>query len=130
MSFSIEKLPDEPIVICTLDKDFRGAEYNGFLSELGKLLEGEPGPVYRITYSLAITPLIFSDIVTMLGEETKSGKPGTITDPRIRMIIVSAASDAQFPIDSVKQDQYGAFDVPLFATVDEALAYARAELNA
>ena len=129
MTFTIEMLPDEPIVICTMSDQFNPiTDYGAFWQQLGAILQGKEGPIYRITY-LETEQIQFSDMVTALAAEAKSGMPGSLTDPRIRSLLVNRSLLAQMAVESIKQDQYGRLETPLFGTLDEALAHARRELK-
>ncbi|NDJ75066.1 MAG: hypothetical protein GYB65_02310 [Chloroflexi bacterium] len=126
--FSVEKLPDEPIVVCSMTTNFDlHNDYPAFWAALGSALEGLEAPIYRIT-ELLFDDMEFSDMAVALAAEAKSGMPGSAGDPRIRFVLVSVDGFAQMAVDSVGQDQYGQLDVPLFGTVEDALAYVREQL--
>ena len=128
MCFSVELLQGEPIVIVTVQPTFDPLiNYDSLFSQLGSVLRGVPGPIYRITELLA-GQITFSDMTTAIEQEANSGKPGSTGDARIRSILVSRALLAQTAVSTIARDQYGGLDVPLFGTLSEALAYARAEL--
>jgi hypothetical protein len=130
MSFKIEKLPNEPIIICTLAPNFEPAnDYPSFWPQLGKMVEGMEGPIYRITHLLS-TNFNFGQMTVAIGEETRSGLPGSLGDPRIRSVLVSQAALAQLAVQSLQQEQYGQRDNPLFGTLEEALAYVREQQRA
>jgi hypothetical protein len=126
MNFNIEKLPHEPIVICTMAATFDPAnEYPAFWAQLGKAVQGLEGPIYRIPLVLDLD-FNFGRMAVAIAEEARSGKPGSLGDPRIRNLLVSQAALAQLSIESLQQEQYGRLDnTLLFSTVEEALAYAR-----
>ena len=129
MTFTIEMLPDEPIVICTMSDRFNPmTDYGAFWQQLGAILQGKEGPIYRITH-LQTDQIQFSDMVMALAAEAKSGMPGSLTDPRIRSLLVNQSLLAQMAVESIKQDQYGRLETPLFGTLDEALAHARSQLK-
>lgn len=129
MSFSIEKLPGEPIIISTMARDFNPHQ-NGeaFWNALAAAMEGEASPIYRITVLDGIEAN-FSDMMITLAEEARGDRPGSTADPRIRALLVARIPMAQLAVEGLKQDQYGQLDVSLFTTLDEALDYARAEIK-
>lgn len=51
--------------------------------------------------------------------------PGSMTDPRIQGILVGEYEMVRLASESMKQDQYGATNTPMFTSLDEALNYAR-----
>lgn len=129
MTFKVEKYEGEPVVVCTMSAQFNpNTDYGPFWGQLGALIEGMEGPIYRITV-LEASEISFSDMTMALAAEAKSGMPGSGSDARIRMVLVSKAVMAQMAVESIKQEQYGALDTPLFGTLEEALAYVRAELK-
>jgi hypothetical protein len=68
----------------------------------------------------------FSDM--MLGmREAALGGAGTAADPRTRHVLVGGHELLQLTADALKQEQYGQRNVPLFMTIDEALAYIKAQ---
>jgi hypothetical protein len=128
MSFTIEKLPDEPIIICSMSEQFNPLkDYGAFWQRLGEVVKDMEGPIYRITH-LKTDQIQFSDMVLALAAEAKSGMPGSLTDPRIRSVLVNRSILAQMAVESIKQEQYGQLDTPLFGTLDEALTYVRQQL--
>jgi hypothetical protein len=129
MTFTIEMLPDEPIVICTMSAQFNPMrDYGAFWQQLGAILKDKEGPIYRITH-LKTDQIEFSDMVLALAAEAKSGMPGSLTDPRIRSVLVNRSLLAQMAVESIQQEQYGQLETPLFGTLDEALAHVRSQLK-
>lgn len=129
MCFTIQQVPGEPVIITTLCDDFDPQRHYSLLWQtLGELLDGKPGPIYRII-DLRQANLTFSALVMGLAEETRSGHPGSASDPRMRGIIVATQELAELIARSFQQEHYGgrAAPVPLFGTLDEALAYVRLE---
>ena len=129
MAFTVEKLPDEPIIVITFRNPSNPTQdYGPLLDQVAKLCEGLEGPIYRIT-DLRQVNFSFSDMVVAIAEEFKSGKPGSAADPRIRTVLAASGELVKLAAESVKQEQYGARnDTPMFTSLDEAIAYSRAEL--
>lgn len=128
MNFSIEKLSDEPIIICTLGVHFDPVDdYPTFWPQLGQAIEGMEAPIYRITHLLS-KDYDFGQMTVAIAEETRNGFPGSIGDPRVRSVLVSQAAMVQLGIESLQQEQYGQLDHPIFGTLEEALAFVREQL--
>lgn len=51
--------------------------------------------------------------------------PGSMTDPRVQGILVGEDSLVELASHSMKQEQYGATETPVFTTLEAALAHAR-----
>lgn len=128
MSFSIEKLPDEPIIICTIEPGFDPwRDFPAFWAQLDAAIAGLPGPIYRIN-QFKREEVNFSNLLAGLAEETRSGKPGSAADPRIRFLAVSRSALREMTRTSFLQEQYGHITIHIFDAVETALAHARAEL--
>lgn len=130
MGFTVEKLPDEPVVICTLLPPFDPIQdLPSFFAQIAQTIEGLEEPIYRIL-DLCAVQLSFSDITLALAEETRSALPGTLADPRIRSVVVVAPGTMQeFGAMSTQQLQYGERSSHIVTELDVALAYARAQLT-
>lgn len=71
--------------------------------------------------------MAFSDLVEMLSEEYRKDAPGSA----IRMILVASSDIIKLGSQSASQPQYGGREAPLiFPTLDDALAFCRAEIAA
>jgi hypothetical protein len=90
------------------------------------MIDGVPGPVYCI-YDIGSVYLGFSDLVMTLSTAIR-GTPGSASDPRVKVVIVGTDDLAQLASDASHQEQYGRLNSPLFASMEEAVAYARAEI--
>jgi hypothetical protein len=131
MSFTIEALPDEPIVLIKVrGQSDSMKDYPQLLSQLGKLLEGREGPIYRISDFSEADNMSFSDLVVALAQEYCGKIPGTAADPRIRVVLVSSNDMLKWGAESAQQEQYGGLDAPpIFPTLQEALAFCRVEIK-
>jgi hypothetical protein len=128
MSLIFTRLPGEPIIVVkpalpveqniehvyTID-----ARCDQIASELG-------GPLYRIM-DMRFADLAFSDILLFLDLE-KEGRPGSLVDPRVRTLMVG--HHPLLKIAARKTLQELDVTVPVFDSMDEALAYVRADAEA
>ncbi|MCI0364452.1 MAG: hypothetical protein L0219_11245, partial [Phycisphaerales bacterium] len=90
------------------------------------LMDEIDGPVWRITNTYDVETT-FSDLMQILGKAT-SNEPGSTTDPRITSLLVGSDAWVKMVSASLQQRQYGALNVPLLHSVDEALARAREQI--
>ncbi|HEC22198.1 MAG TPA: hypothetical protein ENI95_04705 [Chloroflexi bacterium] len=127
MSFTMQRLPDEPILIVTrfdavpsdLPDIFR------LSLELKKEIEGT---VYRI-HDLSRIDLDFSTMVE--GMANASAKcEGSMRDSRFRDILVGSHELIQLASAAFQQKQYGGLTIPLFESLEEAVEYARLQIGA
>jgi hypothetical protein len=124
MQSIVEKLPDEPIILVRL-RPFEDAEaeVSATAAAVDALINGTDGPVIRINDFTGLDA-DFCELVLALVRETK-GTPGTLSDPRIKPVFVGESDPVALCAESARLPEYGKLDIPLFATLDEALAYAR-----
>ena len=128
MDAVLTRLPDEPIVIVeicpTLDPQ---REVYEIADTIAEMFAGEEGPIYRIN-DFTNMELPFSGLVMGLGLEAQ-GRPGSLSDPRIKPIFVGTSKMVGLGAKSARQEHYGGLEILLFATLDDALAHIRAELG-
>jgi hypothetical protein len=86
--------------------------------------------VYRIIDLRGIEAQVsFGDMVQSLAVETKSGELGSSSDPRMLDVMVATTDMLKLGAKSMGQEQYLGRELPIFPTLDEALAYARTEIT-
>src|SRR5205823_5016350 len=123
-----QKLPDEPILITAFFEPSKPTDQAELWAALAPMVEGMPGPIYRIT-DLSKLNVTFGQMVGALAYETKGSYPGSAADPRVRSVLVANSAVVEIAAKSITQEQYGQSTMPpLFSTLDEALAYCRAEI--
>lgn len=131
MVYQISRLDDEPIIVITITPPTDAyADAQRKLNDLEALVQTMDDPViFRINDYSAVPAPTFNDITFVLAEETRTPRPGSAADPRIRNVVVGSHEMLRLAAEGVKQAQFGGLDVPLFDTYDAALAYVRAELD-
>lgn len=123
----VVNLPDEPIIVLTATDPFvPQKELPPAYEEITEIMDSVPGTIYCL-YDIGSVYLSFSDLVTML-DTTIRGMPGSASDPRVKFVIVGTDEWARLASEASYQEQYGHLDAPLFASMEEAVAYARAEI--
>jgi hypothetical protein len=129
MAYTLEKLPDEPIIILTV-RDPLGtpAEHRKSHEEIVALINTIEGDVYRITDMRELN-ITFAQMVDRIAQEGKARAAGAMSDERIKGIVVGSHDMVRFGTQAVSQQQYGGLKVPLFETLNEALTYARTEIG-
>ena len=123
MAFAVKKLPDEPIVIVTIDLPVHEYEQNfrSLSNQLARLAENA-AEGFEVILDGRTLDLSFSDVLLLidLGQDTPAG---TFADPRLHWSIVGTHPLFAIAVKKVRQ-QLSAY-VTLFETLDEALAAAR-----
>lgn len=123
MSVRVQRVPGEPILIGMLN-DLVTEES---IQELQQLYAEEGEKIEGTVYIVADTRgarTTFSDVVQILSLITR-GEPGSLSHPRYPGVLVGATQNVQLVSESLRQPQYGSLDVPVFATLEEAMGYVR-----
>lgn len=127
MSVSVKKLPGEPIVIVTYTMPFKGKDdVNAANAGVADLITRVEGDLYRIA-DLSTVTIEWNELIRALQEATHR-KEGTLRDSRVHSIFVGEDQGVVMAVNSLKQQQYGGIDAKWFATLNEALEYARNEI--
>lgn len=127
MPSAVIKLPDEPIVIVTIALPIERhlSSLHSVCAQIDRIARQVRRPLYTIL-DLRGQDLSFSDILLGLDEQ-KDQPPGSMTDPRVRPIV--AGDHPLLAIAQKKARQQLAIEIPVFDTLQIALAYVRAELE-
>ncbi|HML23359.1 MAG TPA: hypothetical protein PKD09_17015 [Aggregatilinea sp.] len=125
MGFTVRKLQGEPIAIVTLALPIeRYPSGPGMIChQLSQLAAREPGPLFAIFDMRGLEPSL-SDVYLWLAEQ-KHGKQGSLTDARLRPILVG--THPMIPVAAKKIRQQLGIDVRCVPTMDEALATVRGQ---
>lgn len=128
MTIEIKELPGEPIIVFyvrlphTPEDDVRNSlgATAGFKKKIG-------GSVYRVV-DLSAFNLTFSE--AMMGMAAERGAEGGINDADVSTIYVGSSEMVKFGAKAFQEQvQYGKTNVVFVcSTVDEGIAYARAEI--
>jgi hypothetical protein len=129
MALKIHKYPEEHIVVvkffnpfdALVDLPAANQATADFIDEVG-------APVFRIE-DVTHTKLEFGDVVAGASEATRSNQPGALSDERVFAAMAGTTEMAELASSAMGQEQYGSVQVPFFASVDEAIAYARNRMN-
>ncbi len=128
MAFTIQQVENEPIIIIKVtnpfDPETEVAEQN---EAIAKLAASFSGMVYVIA-DLSRLEIKFSDLVLSLAE-VRSSEASVLHNQKLVTLTVGSSEMVQLAVEAAKQQQYGAVDIRLFSSVDEALEHARNALN-
>ncbi|MCD4687626.1 MAG: hypothetical protein K8S97_16990 [Anaerolineae bacterium] len=126
MTITIVQLPGAPILHCFLTGTITAGDIDAMIDTCTGLAAHLPGPVFRITETQDVATS-FSDVVLILDTISRRERgPG----PQFIDVLVGHGEMIELIADSVQQTQYGRQHIPLFADLDDALAYVRARINA
>jgi len=125
MPVSIERLPLQPIVIVKVSEPFNPAtEMEAVGRQFMEMAQAIGRPVYRII-DTTHWHMSFSDLVNVMDEDVRSGAD---SDPNIHSILVGTSEFVALGSQASKQEHYGGKHIPLFASMEEALAYIHTDL--
>jgi hypothetical protein len=132
MPITVEKLPDEPIIILTITKpvDF-AQELPPAYDEVAELLQEIEGPFYRISDFSGMQQSGVNELINLLMTAFRS-RSGSLIDPelkaRTRSLIVGDFKLVEMGV-SILRKQAPDLNVSVFRSVNTALAYARDQLE-
>lgn len=126
MAHTVEKLPNEPIVIVTYQEPFSIKDEIPAIKEdlenLAGQIEGHMFDIHEATN----LKLDFSKIVQALGTAfSRTKKPAHLD----RLTTIGVGSGPLFSLAEMasKQDQYGNYNIKILPTLEEALSFARSQ---
>lgn len=125
MPATVEKLPDEPIILVTVNGHFDIEVARGIYAEIARLAKQIEGKIYRIT-DLRKQTTSFSDTVQVVKEASQK-LPGTTSDPRIVNIFVGRDQVSPITLNAMRKqnpDGHGVLD-----SVEDALQYVRWQIQ-
>ena len=129
MAYTLQQLPGEPIIIDAHMEPLDPNAYAVFAKDLVALATSIEGTIWRII-DLSGVSLSFTLLVHVMAEEAKSGLPGTSGDPRVRPLLVGSGEAIDLMVKGAQNQHYGSIEMQAFATQEEAIAYARAQIAA
>jgi len=126
MSYTLEKLPNEPIILDILNADYnRAADAQPHLNDLFALLEVQPTPVFLI-FDISEVTFSFDDILQGIKLATKQYQ--VFKHPKIQEnIFVTSARFMKLASEGMHNPIFGGLSLRTIDTRAAALAYARAQ---
>lgn len=124
MAVELERIGKEPILVAHFAQPFSANDVIEANAATAALVKEMGVMVYRIE-DVTKAMLDFGDITLGLQEASRANAPGSAHDPQVQFLFVGTGLVVEITAKSFAQEQYAGRTVPLFATVDEAIAYAR-----
>ena len=123
MGFTIEELNDAPVIVITVNPPVDDKSGPTQIGDAALAFQKEKnGQVVRII-DLTEVKFSFGDVAQGMATDV------AFLDPNIKTIIVGTDALVKMAGEAFKQDQYGKVDVPVFASMDEAVEAARQALK-
>lgn len=126
MPFTIERLPDEPIIIVRLKGTNSPDEQYEIYSQSARLSKDIDGHVWRISdfSGLNIDDTFFTRALTS-AKIAKSDEEHSTVDPNVTVFFVAPNKYARFIQNALVRDR----QIPVFHTMDDALKAARLQIS-
>jgi hypothetical protein len=122
--YTIEKLPDEPIIIQTIRSDSSATEVPDSMSTMRELLESADTALFVI-YDVSHASFGVQDILSGSNEASRSERP-LLKHPNIRETLVVSTSDlVKMAARGMNSPIFGNIALKVFDTLEEALTYCR-----
>ena len=125
--YVLEKLPDEPIIISTMGKEYLVSQHMVLSDgEIEGLLEASDESMFVIA-DISQVPLSYNDVVMGTAQGAKGKKP-LWHHPKIRkMIFISRLSIVKMAAKTLASKYFGNLNVKVFDTREQALDYCRSQ---
>jgi hypothetical protein len=125
-SFTIEVLPDEPIVLVTLYADFIiETDQEQTVVAVRAVLDSLDEPYFYLNDIQALAPVELDDVLVAAALVTQ-GDYTIYHHPNIHeSILISPNRLVKFTAQGMNTEPFGFVTIRIFDTLDEALAYAR-----
>ena len=125
MSFSVETLPGEPIIVSTVYEDFSISDHiEEYMDQLVSMLDSQSEPVYYISDVGHLT-LNLDDLVISTNASARGNK-ALLHHPNIRgTVIVTNSRLFKLAVKGLDSDIFGNVHIDVFETIGEALAFVR-----
>ncbi|MBN1427042.1 MAG: hypothetical protein JXB07_01575 [Anaerolineae bacterium] len=128
MPAKIERLHNEPIItVVWTDPANVKQDMPESWKEVDRLIGQDESGVYCITDLRGLNMDIPSTIAGMALQRER--RPGSSADPRIRSILVGSGIFLEIVTKGVRQVRGANANLPLFSTMEDALAYAREQIR-
>lgn len=124
MTHRVTQIENEDIILVEISDPFLGEEAVKINQEVLELMQNIELPAYRLL-DFTHCSMEWSQMQQGFASQVK-GTPGSMTDPNLIPVGVNVGSGAQqVAMEGFGHEPFGGLDIPLFDTLDEALAYIR-----
>jgi hypothetical protein len=125
MAIKTERIAGEPIIVLTFNGPPDRTQFEAAMRDVVTLLQ-EVEPVFVINNLSNIPRMHFSNMMAGIGQVARGG-PGSAGDLRTRHLLVGTHEMVKFASEAIRQKQYGQLNVPVFASLQEALDHIRSQ---
>lgn len=126
MPVEIKELADAPIIILAYLEPFNPGDIGEGFTRVDTL--ASQGKHVYVVNDLSKLSVNFGDLVLGLSQAASAG-PGGPGDSRTTHFLIGGDEMVRFVAEAGQQEQYGQVDIKYYPTVDEAIAFARSQLD-
>jgi hypothetical protein len=120
MPITVERLPDQPILVATYTGQITLQDVKGMYEQSGRLAGDISGAVYRISDTREAKTSLLE--ILRIARVAADDMPGSTSDPRIHVIFVGTNEATRMMVDVLRQPQYVGKQFAIFRSMEEALA--------
>jgi hypothetical protein len=128
MPTRVERVPGKPILIATLTGQITAELLKEMFEQSARLADGMGDRIYRIT-DVSNVEVDFGGLVLALATASSEKQPGSSADPRFIGMLVGSHKWSQIFAESIKQEQYGHINIPLFEGMDAAMTHIEEQMK-
>ena len=128
MSVSVTRLPEEPIIVVRVTEQLNLLSIRTLVRESADLCAGMSSTVYRVIDVFDADASI-NELARAL-VEAKGRTRGSVLDSQIVSVLVARPNRMRFIADLLARKEFGGLDMPVYDSLDEALASLRADIAA
>ena len=122
MSYRVEKLPDEPIVLATLNKDFSMSMFDNLVNDVYEILDQLNESIYYISDVRHIT-LSWDNLLKGVSMVSR-GKNPLLQHPRIiENLAVTNSKMLRMLAKGMQHPVFGNVSIQAFDSLDDAIEY-------
>lgn len=127
MAYTIEKYPNEPILLVTIHEDFKVAVHQELSDNETRLIfDASPEPLFNVVDVTRIK-VSFEDVIAAANVGARGHDP-IWKHPKIRAsVFISPNPLVRIAVTGLSSATFGNIQAKVFASLDEALAWIRAQ---
>jgi hypothetical protein len=125
--YTVEKVQNEPIIHVTIKGHLSLEDVLAIYQRSDELRKDMPKAIYRVTDVIDVETS-FTDMMQILKQATTKGGSSSV-DPTITVVFVGNNHWVKLFTDALRQGAFGSKNIPVYASIDEALAYVRSDMR-
>ena len=129
MPITVEPIPNEAILLATFTEPFSpNPHIREMFLAVAELRDELPGSAFCILVDVRAVKTGFGDMVMTLGEVRQAIKTAPESDRDVVLAMIGSGGLIELAANAMKQAQYGNWTMPLFSSLEDAIAYAKSRV--